>query len=198
MKKSMKFLVLTALVALSSIANAQSLSKDYYFTECKHKEKCTDFNLYMSAKQANEAKQAMGKKIIFLDVRTLEEVSFVGAPKNVDGYAQYMKLDELNALDKKKKAIITEPNSYFGTMVNKYVEKNGYTKDTPIVLLCRSGVRSAAAANLLKKAGYGEVYSIYDGFEGDLDKQGKRSIDGWKNAGLDFTFDISPELNLAD
>lgn len=39
-------------------------------------------------------------------------------------------------------------------------------KDAPIVLLCRSGARSAAAADALSAAGYTAAYNIEGGFEG--------------------------------
>ena len=40
------------------------------------------------------------------------------------------------------------------------------TTDTPVVLLCRSGARSAAAAAALTQAGYTAAYNIAGGFEG--------------------------------
>jgi hypothetical protein len=39
-------------------------------------------------------------------------------------------------------------------------------KDTPIYTLCRTGVRSVSAANLLTEAGYTHVRNIWDGFVG--------------------------------
>ncbi len=63
--------------------------------------------------------------------------------------------------------------------------KQAAGKDDLIVLLCRSGLRSHAAAVLATQAGYGSVFNILGGFEGDLDEQqqrGKRG--GWRKAGL--------------
>jgi rhodanese-related sulfurtransferase len=60
--------------------------------------------------------------------------------------------------------------------------------------MCRSGSRSAKAANLLAKAGYKKVYNIYDGFEGDKVKdtssyfKGKRMVNGWKNSGNPWSY----------
>ena len=54
----------------------------------------------------------------------------------------------------------------------------------PVVLLCRSGVRSVAAAEALAAAGAPRAYNVLDGFEGALDEAGHRGSAGWRAAGL--------------
>ena len=49
-----------------------------------------------------------------------------------------------------------------------------------LLLICRSGVRSHYAAELLTQAGYQSVYNVLEGFEGD---QGL-GANGWRAAGL--------------
>lgn len=52
------------------------------------------------------------------------------------------------------------------------------------VLLCRSGVRSIAAARRATELGL-EAYNILEGFEGDADTQGHRGTQtGWRYRGL--------------
>ena len=52
------------------------------------------------------------------------------------------------------------------------------------VLLCRSGVRSIAAARRAAELGL-EAYNILEGFEGDADEQGHRGCKGgWRFHGL--------------
>ncbi|MBC5781913.1 rhodanese-like domain-containing protein [Ramlibacter sp. USB13] len=52
------------------------------------------------------------------------------------------------------------------------------------VLLCRSGVRSIAAAKRATELGI-EAYNILEGFEGDADEQGHRGRKGgWRFRGL--------------
>ena len=52
------------------------------------------------------------------------------------------------------------------------------------LLLCRSGVRSAAAARRATELGL-EAYNILEGFEGDADAQGQRGhLGGWRLQGL--------------
>ena len=58
-------------------------------------------------------------------------------------------------------------------------------KDKIILLLCRSGKRSAAAANIAYNAGFENIYNIDQGFEGDLDENNHRGIfNGWRFHGL--------------
>ena len=58
-------------------------------------------------------------------------------------------------------------------------------KDAIVMFLCRSGVRSHAAATAANGVGYAESYNILEGFEGDKDAHGHRaSVGGWKFAGL--------------
>jgi rhodanese-related sulfurtransferase len=58
-------------------------------------------------------------------------------------------------------------------------------KETPLLFLCRSGARSAAAAKAMTAAGYSTCFNVADGFEGPLDAQAKRgAAGGWKAAGL--------------
>ena len=53
-----------------------------------------------------------------------------------------------------------------------------------VVLLCRSGVRSVAAAQRATGLGI-EAYNILEGFEGDVDANGQRgSLSGWRKRGL--------------
>ena len=58
-------------------------------------------------------------------------------------------------------------------------------KDTTILFLCRSGVRSRHAAKLATENGYTQCYDILEGFEGDKDTDGHRkSVGGWCKTGL--------------
>lgn len=54
-----------------------------------------------------------------------------------------------------------------------------------LLFLCRSGVRSHAAAIAATEAGHRHAYNILEGFEGDLDEAGHRGTrGGWRHAGL--------------
>lgn len=70
-----------------------------------------------------------------------------------------------------------------------FVEHQELMTDT-VVLICRSGDRSSRGANRLADDGYTQVWSVVDGFEGDMGKDGRRSINGWKNAGLPWSYKL--------
>jgi len=58
-------------------------------------------------------------------------------------------------------------------------------KQTTLLFLCRSGVRSRHAAKLASENGYVACYDILEGFEGNKDGAGHRkTIEGWCKAGL--------------
>ncbi len=54
-------------------------------------------------------------------------------------------------------------------------------KEAVVLLLCRSGKRSALAAEVATKAGLAKVFNVLEGFEGELDGQQHRGgADGWR------------------
>ncbi|HKJ49961.1 MAG TPA: rhodanese-like domain-containing protein [Gammaproteobacteria bacterium] len=54
-----------------------------------------------------------------------------------------------------------------------------------VILICRSGNRSAEAGELLIEHGFRHVYNIEQGFEGGLDDHHHRStLGGWRYEGL--------------
>ncbi|WDZ94144.1 rhodanese-like domain-containing protein [Herbaspirillum sp. WKF16] len=63
-------------------------------------------------------------------------------------------------------------------------------KDVPALLLCRSGKRSAAAAEAATKAGLTCIFNVLEGFEGEIDESQQRGkADGWRFHGLPWIQD---------
>ena len=61
-------------------------------------------------------------------------------------------------------------------------------KDTPVMFLCRSGVRSHSAAEAATRAGWRAAYNVLEGFEGNKDgEQHRNTVGGWRKAGLPWT-----------
>lgn len=104
---------------------------------------------------------------VLVDCRTRAEWSFVGVP--VMDNVRFVEWTTYPGGDK---------NENFVSEV-----AGGLGQDQPIVVMCRSGARSAAGASALVEAGFTEVYNVDDGFEGDVDSSGHRS-GGWRGAGL--------------
>ena len=153
-------------------------------------EKRTRLNLYVTAPEAAALKGRLGAKALFVDIRSKAEVMFTGSPVAADANVPYVDLPDIGlAFDDKRGAYKLEPNSEFGAELARRVAEKGLSKGDVIILMCRSGDRSSRAINQqLADAGYTQVYSVVDGFEGDMSKDGRRSVNGWKNAGLPWTY----------
>lgn len=156
--------------------------------------KATILGLYMHPKQVLERMSGSeAGKTLFLDVRTPQEAMFVGMPQLADANVPYMVLPELPEWDGGKNAFKLVQNSGFVGDVKSRLAAKGLGSDDVVILMCRSGDRSAAAANLLARAGFTRVYSVVEGFEGDLGKDGRRLVSGWKNEGLPWSFELARE-----
>ncbi|AXA44273.1 rhodanese-like domain-containing protein [Rhizobium leguminosarum] len=156
--------------------------------------KQTVLGLYVTAKEAYEKWKAHPEKVMVLDVRTPEELLFVGHPPmawKIPIAAQSYHWD-----DTKREF----PMQLVPDFVSR-VQAAAKPGDT-IMVMCRSGGRSAIAANLLAKAGFTDVYNIIDGMEGDVVADpdslflGQRLKNGWKNSGCPWTYDLTPDRML--
>lgn len=157
-------------------------------------EKQTTLGLYVTAREAYEKWKAAPEKVTILDVRTPEEFLFVGHPEmawNIPVAAQTYKWDA------DKKQFPMQPLPDFVSRVQKVARP-----DDILLVMCRSGGRGAVAVNLLARAGFTNVYNVTDGMEGDVVKdpdsvfRGKPMLNGWKNAGLPWTYHIDPARML--
>jgi len=107
-----------------------------------------------------------------VDVRAAEERKFVGHVPNTFHVAWQT-----------GPALIKNPR-FLRELENKL------SKDSVILLLCRSGKRSAAAAEAATAAGFKYVFNIKEGFEGDLDENQQRGANGgWRQRGLPWVQD---------
>lgn len=157
--------------------------------------KRTQLGLYLTSAEAYE--MANKEKVLFLDVRTRAEVNFLGIPTVADANIPYMEMDNMYSWDEKKGVFKLEPNSGFMTEVQQRIKQKGMDTNSKIIVMCRSGDRSAKAADLLAKSGYKNVYSVVDGYEGDIakegDHKGQRAVNGWRNANLPWTYSLTKE-----
>lgn len=115
---------------------------------------------------------ASGGHATLVDVRTAEEVKFVG---RVPG--------SLHVPWMTGTAMLRNPR--FVRELEAKVDK-----DKPVLLLCRSGKRSADAAAAAHKAGFTSVFNVTEGFEGELDAAQQRGHhNGWRHSGLPWIQD---------
>ena len=155
------------------------------------KAKQTSLGLYVTAREAYEKWQADPDNVTVLDVRTTEEYLYVGhAPMawNVPLMSQTYEWDA------EKQYFKMLPNPEFISQVMGFAKPSN-----TILVMCRSGGRSAMAVNKLAEAGFTNVYNITDGMEGDAVKDpdnvfaGQRLKNGWKNSGSPWTYQTDPE-----
>ena len=151
--------------------------------------KTTSLGLYLTSQDAARH-LARDRSILFLDVRSRAEVNFLGLPDRVDANIPNMPLDPRFELSQSGKSYKRYWNPHFVDVVKGVIAARKLDDDPVIVLICRSGKGSAIAANRLADHGFTRVYSIVDGFEGDKDQHGKRTVNGWKNAGLPWSYGI--------
>lgn len=155
------------------------------------KEKETTLELYVTAKEACGMWAAQPEAVKIIDVRTTEEFLFVGHPAMAWNIPAFLQSYEWDASGTK---LPMKPNAEFIAAVKQIAGP-----DDMLLLLCRSGGRSAMAVNALAKAGFKNVFNIVDGAEGDTVDDpdsvflGQRMRNGWKNAGLPWSCDLDPD-----
>jgi len=161
------------------------------------KKKITPQGKYLTPQEAYDMKSKEGDKVLVVDVRTPEELYFVGYPTIVDKNIPLAYVDYSKFKKNKKGEVVkfaSHLNKEFVAQIEAALKEKGLGKDAPIILMCRSGSRAAKAAKILDKAGYKNVYNMDQGFEGDKDKQKHRTVNGWKNAGLPYTYKVNPAV----
>lgn len=177
---------LAALFLLSSLCVALAAEPP------KDERKSTKAALYVTAKEAYDAWNADKDGVKIIDCRTPEEYVFVGhAPMAYNIPSKFFTMD-FNA---EKKEYVLKDNEAFVDAAKKL-----FKADDVIMVMCRSGHRSAPSVNKLTEAGFTKVYNIIDGFEGDVDTAeqsptfGLRTVNGWKNSKIAITYALDQKL----
>jgi rhodanese-related sulfurtransferase len=107
------------------------------------------------------------ERAVLVDVRTLEERKFVGyVPGSL--HVAWATGTHLT----RNPRFLRELEAQVG-------------KENVVLLICRSGKRSALAAEAATRIGYTHAFNVLEGFEGDLDDQHRRGLrGGWRLRGL--------------
>jgi rhodanese-related sulfurtransferase len=119
-----------------------------------------------------EAWEKLEQGAVLVDVRTEGEWAHIGIPdtKATDNDPLFIQWSFPGGI----------PNPDFITDLNQQAPED---RSTELVFLCRSGQRSIAAAIAATQAGF-TSYNVLEGFEGEPDRFGERTVNGWKNRGL--------------
>ena len=115
-----------------------------------------------------------------IDVRSIAEYVFVGHPEMAYNIPSSFWSEE-------EQGFLTNDN---------FVEDltSRFKKNDVLIFLCRSGGRSLSAAKKMVGAGYSKVFNLTQGFEGRKDENGYRTIEGWKNSGVPYTYNLEKKL----
>lgn len=177
------------LLALFAFATLPAAAQDV------PKEKQTALGKYLTAKEAYDTVKAERAKVLFIDVRTSAELMFVGSTDEIDAHVPFAEMTPV--WDEKSARFHMGPNANFVAQIEAAAAAKGLNKSDKVVLMCRSGERSARAVNALAAAGFTNAYSQIEGFEGDMSKEGRRSVNGWKNAGLPWGYKLDKAKPVA-
>jgi rhodanese-related sulfurtransferase len=122
--------------------------------------------------EAWEALQA-DERAVLVDCRTLAEWSYVGLPDLRPIHKDVIRIEWQ-----------TFPTGSVNQRFTEELAAAGVDKDVPLYFLCRSGVRSIAAAEAATREGWSNAHNVLEGFEGPHDAERHRTVSGWKVAGL--------------
>jgi len=157
----------------------------------------TVYGLYLTPNEAYNMKQQQGDKVLLVDVRARAELKYVGATGLIDANIPSRFIDPDFSWSDKVSSYRTRHNDHFIKDFEKLLAKKNLDKETPVILICQSGSRVPKAAASLHEAGFKKVYSQYQGFEGIKAKsgtnKGKRLVNGWKNAGLPWSYKLKKQ-----
>ncbi len=130
---------------------------------------------------STQALRMLGQPDTYLvDVRTVAEYVYVGHPDMAHNIPLVF-WDERNLQTVANESFLEDFRARF---------KAGDT----LILICRSGIRSPHALRMLVREEFKNVFNIKEGFEGKKNKDGHRTVNGWKNEGLPYTYQLDPAL----
>ena len=156
----------------------------------------TRFDLYLTAREAHDLKTSRPDEVLFVDVRSRQEVRYTGIADQVDANIPY-RMDTLDWRTKKdgvRGTYRTSLNHDFADAVVNALQSRGLDRKSPVILMCGAASRAAFAASVLHKAGFEQVYTQVEGFDGAKAKSGKHKgkrsvVAGWKYEGLPWSYD---------
>lgn len=156
---------------LDAVIDRSSASADALLDRARTRIEHTE-GAYSGAVTPTEAWQlAEREKAKLIDVRTAAEVRYVG---RVPGSLHV----EWHGTDREQ--------------VQRFVRDLALAASPAenVLLICRSGVRSHHAARAAHAVGYGSVFNVLEGFEGQRNHAQQRGfVDGWRSHGLPWIQD---------
>ncbi len=186
-KRLIFFSILTLLVSSNASAIDKSQVKEKWHTP---------FDLYLTAREAYDLITSRPDEMLFIDVRNRPEIHYIGMADQIDANIPFYfdstqwkpKKDGIHGTFRKIR------NTDFEAAVENALRLKGLTKESPVIIMCTSGSRAPHAARAMHEAGFKQVYTQVEGFEGikakEGENKGKRVVAGWKYEGLPWSYDL--------
>ncbi|MDT8328103.1 MAG: sulfurtransferase [Roseovarius sp.] len=129
--------------------------------------------------------------VALIDVRTPSETMLIGYPTMAAANIPSKFVDPALEFDAKSGVYKMTDNPDFVAEAQAFLASDAASGIDTLLVMCRSGSRSAVAIDKLVKAGVDvTLYNVVDGFEGDKNDAGVRALNGWRNAGLPWTYKV--------
>ena len=133
--------------------------------------KRTTLGQYFSSTEAASFMESNARYALFIDVRDPHELQTTGMADTVD-YNIPFNFININKWDEENSRFRFDVNPDFVKDVTNRFKAKGLSGFDTIILICTSGTRAANAVNTLAEAGYKNVHTVVDGYN------------GWKNNDL--------------
>ena len=136
--------------------------------------KRSKLGLYYSSTEAALFMASNSNYALFLDVRDPHELQTTGMASPVDYNVPFNYINT-NKWDNEKSRFKFELKTKFVNDVKQRFKAKGLSGHDAIVIICTSGTRAAKAVNVLADAGFKNVTTVVDGYN------------GWKNNNLKWS-----------
>lgn len=150
--------------------------------------------LYITAAEAGAVLER-NANVALIDVRTPSETMLIGYPTPAAANIPSKFVDPELGFNAKKGVYKMIDNPAFVDEMQAWLASDAAQGIDTLLVMCRSGSRSADAIGRLVDAGLDvTLYNVVDGFEGDKNDDGVRAVNGWRNAGLPWTYKVREGL----
>jgi len=158
----------------------------------------TRAGLYVTPQEAySRISAAAPGEVLLIDVRDPVEIAVTGYTKLVDINVPFRLID-FTRWNEQTQSYGSVENPHFAEDMQKRLQALGADQDTTLIFMCRSGGRASAAVDVVYDLGYRNSYNMIHGFEGSKAKSGPhagaRMVDGWKNSGLPWGWELEPDV----
>jgi rhodanese-related sulfurtransferase len=127
------------------------------------------------------------RDVILIDVRSLKDATATGIARPV---TRLIPLYSGGGTGFGTAPEISFSATFFSALARVALQRGGFRgrpEAMTLQLICVSGVHAAIAADHLRHAGYRSVFTILDGYDGDIGADGRRGSNGWRALGLPWS-----------